>query len=84
MCSLLLLSLAGLVSLFLFLLISAINYFVLVDGSRKQTIIRFYEKRPEGLPGRGIRGIRAAMAVYAFFSFALVLYLADLTRNVFT
>ena len=71
-------------SLFLFLLISAINYFVLVDGSRKQTIIRFYEKRPEGLPGRGIRGIRAAMAVYAFFSFALVLYLADLTRNVFT
>ena|SRR5688572_2374024 len=67
-------------SLFVFLLVCAINYFLLVDGKRKETIIRIYEKRQNGTGGKGTK---VGVAAYAFFSFALVLYLADLTRNVF-
>ena len=67
-------------SLFVFLLVCAINYFLLVDGKRKETIIRIYEKRAVG----NGRGIKTGVTAYAFFSFALVLYLAEITRNVFS
>lgn len=67
-------------SLFVFLLVAAVNYFLLVDGGRKETILRIYDKRAAG----NGRGIKTGMTAYAFFSFALVLYLAEITRNVFT
>ena len=66
-------------SLFVFLLVLSINYFLLLDANKHRLIIKFYARRYRQ---RNSRTVRWAVVAYIIFSIALVLFLTDVTRNI--
>jgi len=65
-------------SLFVFLLITAINYLWMVEGKKLESILHYYDKKYHAA---GSRPAVTWVVVYIIFSLGLVVYLADRTRD---